>query len=64
MSWRRFQLLIRGLSRNSATVTKLTANQHIGSKAERVKEVVGKKQAEAAFDAIFPPPPPRPGTAH
>lgn len=57
MSWRRFLVLIRGLSPNSATVTRMRADEYIGSsRKEAVQEVVGPKAAEAAFNRIFPPP--------
>jgi hypothetical protein len=57
MSWRRFLILLRGLSPNSATVAKLQSTSYLGSKKEHVNEVVGAKAAQAAFDAIIPPSP-------
>ena len=56
MSWRRFLILIKGLSPNSATVTSLNADRYIGSKnGERVNTVAGPKAAQAAFEAAFGP---------
>lgn len=57
MSWRRFQVLVKGLSPTSATVAKLNSHHQIGGgkRGERVNSVVGPKAAQAAFDAAFKP---------
>lgn len=53
MSWRRFSVLLRGLSPNSATVVKLSAGREFGKKRDAVHEVSGTKAAQAAFESIF-----------
>lgn len=57
MTWRRFMVLIRGLSPNSATVTALRASVYMGRKPEEVIEITDPKQAERAFTVLFGPPP-------
>ena len=52
MTWRRFQVLVRCLSPNSATVARLHAQTYIGGKRAPVV-VEGAKAAEAAFQALF-----------
>lgn len=53
MSWRRFSVLLRGLSPNSATVAKLSAGHEFGKKREPVHEVTGARAAQSAFESIF-----------
>lgn len=53
MTWRRFGVLLRGLSPHSATVAKLTSGREFGRKREAVSEVRGARAAQAAFDSIF-----------
>lgn len=55
MSWRRFMVLLRGLSPNSATVVKLSSMRSFGKK--KVNVVEGPVAANAAFDALFAEPP-------
>lgn len=57
MSWRRFHVLVKGLSPQSATVTRISSSQYIGGSRNRepVNEVVGPKAAQQAFDALFRP---------
>lgn len=51
MSWRRFQVLLRALSSQSVTVTRLV-NSGLGRKGnERV--VAGSKAAQQAFVGLF-----------
>lgn len=59
MSWRRFMVLVRGLSPNSATVTRLRAGLYMGGRPsnERVVAITTPKAAERAFSVIFGPPP-------
>lgn len=52
MSWRQFQVFIRCLSDQAATVVRLSSSQYIGAHG-RVNTVVGPKAAEAAFQAAF-----------
>lgn len=54
MSWRRFMTLIRGLSPNSATASKLAARRYMGK--ANVVEVRTPEAAERAFTALFGPP--------
>jgi hypothetical protein len=58
MSWRRFVVLVRGLSPNSATAAKLSSHAYIGAKsfAQRVNVMETPAQAERAFSALFGPP--------
>lgn len=56
MSWRRFSLLVRCLSPNSATINHITAGSYIGSgpnAGQRVNTVEGPVAAQAAFEALF-----------
>ena len=57
MSWRRFQVLVKGLSPQSATVAKLNSHHQIGGGKHggAVSTVVGAKAAQAAFEAAFKP---------
>lgn len=56
MTWRRFHVLIKCLSPNSATVTRIHANRYIGGKPrEKVNTIVGPKAAQQAFDTLFRP---------
>lgn len=55
MSWRRFALLTRCLSPNSATIHHITAGQYIGSgpnAGERVSFADTPEAAQAAFSAL------------
>jgi len=58
MSWRRFIVLVRCLSPNSATISHLTSGQYIGSGKyrERVNVVEGKAATQAAIEALYKPP--------
>lgn len=56
MTWRRFMVLVRGLSPNSATVTHLNARQYIGKRQSNVVEIKTPEAAERAFAALFGPP--------
>lgn len=53
MTWRRFLVLVRGLSPHSATVSAASSRTQFGGKREKVNEVVGPKAAQAAFSALF-----------
>jgi hypothetical protein len=55
MSWRRFSVLVRCLSPNSATVAKLSSGQYIGQRRQQAKAVAGKDAAERAFQSLFGP---------
>ena len=57
MTWRRFSVLVRCLSPGSATIAKLNSGKYIGaSRGPRADNlVVGKKAADAAFNALFKP---------
>jgi hypothetical protein len=52
MTWRRFIILMRGLSPQSATVAAMTARVHYGTR-ERVIVISGRDKAQAAFVALF-----------
>lgn len=52
MSWRRFQVLLRCLSQNSATVTRMQGEKQFGKK-DKESLVVGAKAADHAFDSLF-----------
>lgn len=58
MSWRRFDVLVRGLSPHSATINQLAARRFIGGKGKRgrVNEVTDPKAAQRTFEALFRPP--------
>jgi hypothetical protein len=56
MSWRRFSLLVRCLSPNSATIAHITAGNYIGSgknAGERVRVIDTPKAAQSAFEAMY-----------
>ena len=53
MSWRRFIVLLKGLSPHSATITAMSNRQEFGSKGERVNTITDPKQADRAFVAAF-----------
>lgn len=53
MSWRRFMVLVRCLSQQSATIQKLQSKEFIGGKRNDVIEVTSPKAAEQAFQAAF-----------
>lgn len=55
MTWRRFMVLVRGLSPNSATVAKLSAKRYMG-KRDDVVALQTPEAAERAFTALFGPP--------
>ncbi|CAN5751042.1 hypothetical protein BH23CHL7_BH23CHL7_17350 [soil metagenome] len=57
MSWRRFLVLLRGLSPNSATVTAHAQRSYIGKKREPVLEINDRAAAQAWFEATFKPAP-------
>lgn len=52
MTWRKFRVLLRCLSPQSATITRLNADKYIGSKAQ-TNLVATPEAAEAAFQAAF-----------
>lgn len=57
LSWRRFLVLVRGLSPNSATVAKLSARRYMGGgHKEQVVEVTTPEAASRVFAALFGPP--------
>ena len=53
MTWRRFIILVRGLSPNSATHAAMASRTEFGSKGERVNTVTTPKDAQRAFVAAF-----------
>lgn len=55
MSWRRFQVLIRCLSPQSATVTKLQGERYIGQKAgqQQVVTVEGAANVERSLAILY-----------
>lgn len=53
MTWRRFIVLVKGLSPHSATVTAMQSRQEFGTKGERVNTITDPKQADRAFVAAF-----------
>jgi hypothetical protein len=53
VSWRRFQVLLRGLSPNSATVARLHMDIEMGRRGEKVHTVAGPKAAQSAFVSLF-----------
>lgn len=57
MTWRRFQVLLRCLSPQSATLTRMQSKQYIGGgKGEKTVSLDNPKAAEAAFMAAFATP--------
>lgn len=58
MTWRRFMILLRGLSPNSATVVRIHSTRSIGKGEKRVHKVMGAKATQTAFEALFKPPTP------
>lgn len=53
MTWRRFLILVRGLSPNSATHAAMTSRVEFGPRGERVNTVTTPKAAQDAFTAAF-----------
>jgi hypothetical protein len=53
MTWRRFIILVRGLSPHSATATAVSSRQEFGSKGETVNVITTPEQADRAFVAAF-----------
>lgn len=51
LSWRRFMVLLRGLSPNSATITQLNASRYFGRKD--VVEVTTPEQATATIKGLY-----------
>ena len=51
MSWRRFQMLLRGLSPNAALVARLEATR--GRARNNVVAITTTEGAQRAFEAIF-----------
>lgn len=47
---------VRGLSPNSATVTKLQSQRQMGRAGKDVNVVRGPKNTQTAFEALFKPP--------
>lgn len=56
ITWRKFMVLLRCLSPNAATVSLLRPKEYIGSKKDTTVTVVGKKNAEKAFQKLFSTP--------
>lgn len=56
MTWRRFRVLIRGLSPNSATATKLSSGRYMGARGEKVELMQTPEAAEQRFAQLFGPP--------
>jgi hypothetical protein len=56
LSWRRFIVLLRGLSPASATVAAHAAGRYIGKSREQVREINDRAAAQAWFEATFKPP--------
>jgi hypothetical protein len=59
ISWRRFAVLFRCLSPNSATVTRVSSSQYMSDgtgRRQKVSTVTGPKAAQRAFDMLFKPP--------
>jgi len=53
MSWRRFAVLLRGLSPNAATVTKLASTREFGKHHEPVNVMGTPEEAQSAFMTLF-----------
>lgn len=53
MSFRRFLTLVRCLSPQSATVSKLQSTEFIGAKRNAVVTVEGAQNVDRAFDSLF-----------
>jgi len=53
MTWRKFRVLLRCLSPQSATITRLNADKYIGSRGHAPATVNTPEAAEAAFKAAF-----------
>jgi hypothetical protein len=53
MSWRRFQVLLRCLSPQSHTVTRLQSDQYIGQKSDQAVLIEGAKNVDHWFEATF-----------
>ena len=53
MSWRRFCVMVRCLSPNSATVTHINSHRYIGKKRESVAPVIGAKAADDALRTLY-----------
>jgi len=53
LSWRTFIILVRGLSSNSATVTKLSNARMIGQGKDAVKALTKPEHAQSAFEGLF-----------
>lgn len=53
MTWRRFLVLVRGLSPNSSTAAAITSRQEFGSRGEKVSVITDPKAADQAFVAAF-----------
>lgn len=53
MTWRRFLVLLRGLSPNAATVTALHSRVQFGRSSEKVNEVSTPEQAQSVFETLY-----------
>lgn len=53
MTWRRFLVLLRGLSPQSASVNAAQSRVEFGEKAERVRTVESPDDAQSAFVTLF-----------
>ncbi len=53
MTWRRFLVLLRGLSPNAATVTALQSRVQFGRTKAEVNEVATPEQAQSVFETLY-----------
>lgn len=53
MSWRRFVVLLRCLSPNSATVSRLQSTEFIGQAREGTVSVEGPEATDRALDLLY-----------
>jgi len=58
MTWRRFIVLLRGLSPQSATVTAVNSRIQFGDRREEVNYVEDPKLIDSTFRTLFGPPVP------
>lgn len=55
MSWRRFLVLVRGLSPSSALVTAMGSRVRLGGKRAPASSVAGPTAVQRTFEALFKP---------
>lgn len=53
ITWRKFLILIRGLSPGSATASRVNSRQEFGRRGEKVNVITTPKAADQAFVASF-----------